>query len=92
MKAVYAYRDDIDFMLTFMGILPANYASVGEWVEKLDDEEAWPESHYALYIDLETFSVAILDEDDTPQEVGGWISVADILETAVDRFYAREAK
>ena len=90
MKAVYAYRDDADFMLTFMGILPANYRSVGEWVEKLDDEEAWPESHYALYIDLETFSVAILGEENDWYVVN-YISVADILQTAL-WLAAKEAK
>jgi len=88
MKALYAFRDDADFMLTFMGILPANYSSVGEWVEKLDDEEQWPESHYALSIDLETFEIAILDEDDIPQQVGGWVSLADILEEALNKFYS----
>lgn len=84
MKAVYAFRDDVDFMLTFMGILPANYASVGEWVEKLDDEEAWPESHYALYIDLETFEISVLED-------GQICSLTEILEGALLSFYQSEA-
>ena len=85
MKAVYAFRDDADFMLKFMGIVPANYSTVEEWVEKLDDEEAWPESHYALYIDLDTFEVSVLDD-------GQVCSLTEVLEDALASFYGREAE
>lgn len=88
MKALYAFRDDADFMIKFMGIVPANYSTVGEWVAKLDDEEAWPESHYGLYIDLENLTVVNLDED---EEVGGSvISLADLLEQALNKFYSTD--
>ena len=91
MKALYAFREDTGFSLEFMGIVPADY-SVAMFIEELDDQDKWPESHCALYIDLKTFSVSILDEDDTPQEVGGRVGLEDILQAAIDKFYAREAK
>ena len=88
MKALYAFRDDADFMLTFMGIVPADY-SVDMFVEELDDQDKWPESHYALYIDLETFEVIIFDEGDTPEEVGQVCSLTEILENALQDFYMK---
>lgn len=86
MKALYAFRDDADFMLTFMGIVPADYG-VAMFIEELDDQDKWPESHYALYIDLETFEVIIFDEGDTPEEVGQVCSLTEILENALQSFY-----
>lgn len=88
MKALYAFRDDADFMLTFMGIVPADY-SVAMFIEELDDQDKWPESHYALYIDLETFEVIIFDEGDTPEEVGQVCSLTEILENALQDFYMK---
>lgn len=88
MKALYAFRDDADFMLTFMGIVPADY-SVAMFIEELDDQEKWPESHYALYIDLETFEVIIFDEGDTPEEVGLVCSLTEMLENALQDFYVK---
>ena len=88
MKALYAFRDDADFMLTFMGIVPADY-SVAMFIEELDDQDKWPESHYALYIDLETFEVIIFDEGDTPEEVGQVCSLTEILENALQDFYVK---
>ena len=88
MKALYAFRDDADFMLTFMGIVPADY-SVAMFIEELDDQDKWPESHYALYIDLETFEVIIFDEGDTPEEVGQVCSLTEILENALQDFYIK---
>ena len=81
MKALYAFRDDADFMLTFMGIVPADY-SVDVFVEELDEQEKWPESHYALYIDLETLEVSILDD-------GQVCSLTEILENALQDFYVK---
>ena len=88
MKALYAFRDDADFMLTFMGIVPADY-SVAMFIEELDDQDKWPESHYALYIDLETFEVIIFDESDTPEEVGQVCSLTEVLENALQDFYVK---
>ena len=88
MKALYAFRDDADFMLTFMGIVPADY-SVAMYIEELDDQDKWPESHYALYIDLETFEVIIFDESDTPEEVGQVCSLTEMLENALQDFYVK---
>lgn len=81
MKALYAFRDDADFMLTFMGIVPADYG-VDVFVKELDEQEKWPESHYALYIDLETFEVSILDD-------GQVCSLTEILENALQDFYVK---
>ena len=88
MKALYAFRDDADFNLQFMGIVPADY-SVAMFIEELDDQEKWPESYYALYIDLETFEVIIFDESDTPEEVEQVCSLTEILENALQSFYKK---
>lgn len=88
MKALYAFREDTGFSLEFMGIVPADY-SVAMFIEELDDKEQWPESHYALYIDLETFEVIIFDESDTPEEVGQVCSLTEILENALQSFYIK---
>lgn len=88
MKALYAFREDTGFSLEFMGIVPADY-SVAMFIEELDDQEKWPESHYALYIDLETFEVIIFDESDTPEEVGQVCSLTEILENALQSFYIK---
>ena len=88
MKALYAFREDTGFSLEFMGIVPADY-SVAMFIEELDDQEKWPESHYALYIDLETFEVIIFDESDTPEEVGQVCSLTEILENALQDFYIK---
>ena len=88
MKALYAFREDTGFSLEFIGIVPADY-SVAMFIEDLDDQEKWPESHYALYIDLETFEVIIFDESDTPEEVGQVCSLTEILENALQDFYVK---
>lgn len=88
MKALYAFREDTGFSLEFMGIVPADY-SVAMFIEELDDQDKWPESHYALYIDLETFEVIIFDESDTPEEVGQVCSLTEILENALQSFYIK---
>lgn len=88
MKALYAFREDTGFSLEFMGIVPADY-SVAMFIEELDDQEKWPESHYALHIDLETFEVIIFDEGDTPEEVGQVCSLTEMLENALQSFYIK---
>jgi len=81
-RALFAFRDDAGFMLKFMGIVPADYG-VDMFISELDDKDQWPESHYALYIDLETFEVIIFDEADIPEEFKQVCSLSEILEQAL---------
>lgn len=86
-KVLYAFRDDADFMIKFMGIVPPDYG-VGMFVRELDDQEKWPENHYALYIDLYSLEVFLLDEGFEGETIGKLCDLPETLEKALKEYFS----
>lgn len=89
-KVLYAFRDDADFMIKFMGVVPPDYG-VDMFVSELDDQGKWPENHYALYIDLYSLEVFLLDEGFEGETIGNnalLCSLPETLENALKEYFS----
>lgn len=86
-RALYAFRDDVDFTITFMGIVPPDY-SVDMFASELDDQGKWPESHYALYIDLYSLNVFLPEEGYNGKPIGQMCNLTELLENALKEYFS----